>query len=105
MPPTPGTAVDTATPNMPVRAQRAEIEKVLISSIGRSLQRASRPAGRSAARIGNRSKQSLRVGMLGGREDGLARAPLHDFALSHDCNLITEITDDSQIVAHEYARQ
>jgi hypothetical protein len=33
MPPTPGTAVDTATPSMPVRSQRAAIEKVLSSSM------------------------------------------------------------------------
>ena len=33
IPPTPGTAVETATPTMPVRAQRAAIEKVLSSSI------------------------------------------------------------------------
>ena len=29
MPPTPGTAVETATPTMPVRGQRAAMEKVM----------------------------------------------------------------------------
>ena len=33
MPPTPGTAVDTATPSMPVLWQRAEIENVFTSSM------------------------------------------------------------------------
>ena len=49
MPPTPGTAVDTATPNIPVRAQRAAIEKVLISSMSPPPLRIAHHADRLAA--------------------------------------------------------
>src|ERR1700691_5999167 len=71
MPPTPGTAVDTATPSIPVLAQRAEIENVLTSSITLLLSNGLEGGnGRSSAgRVGNGANQRARVFLVWPLED------------------------------------
>src|SRR5262249_34479454 len=101
IPPTPGTAVDTATPSMPVREQRADIEKVLTLSMERSFHLDTNSFPLAAARIRHRGKQSLCIRMLRIGEYHFAGAGFDDLALTHDRDAIAQVADDRQIVTDE----
>jgi hypothetical protein len=103
MPPTPGTAVDTATPSIPVLAQRAEIENVFTSSmmlfLGNGLE--GRNGRSSAGRVGERH-QSMRACISRLRlEDLFDRTRLNDFSAPHDSNIVGDDTNDAEIVTYE----
>src|SRR5437588_5552550 len=105
MPPTAGTAVETATPSIPVRLQRAEIEKVFSSSIGFLL--LSNWVGDrliAPGQIGIRHGVEQRLGVLVLRigENGLARPQFDHPPQAHDSHPIAHITDNPEIVADEY---
>ena len=97
---------------MPVRAQRAAIEKVLISSMSPpplsiAITRDRLAAARNFAgsTSGTASSNALRVCVLRAREDRLAAARLDDAAQIHDRDPIADVADHAEIVADEHVGQ
>src|SRR6201986_2094507 len=107
MPPTPGTAVDTATPSMPVFAQRAEIENVLTSSTTLLLNKGliGRNSLSAAGWIGHGVDEC--AGVIVSRSiKGLFDASGFDnFSTSHDGDVISDDPNDTKIVTDEYASE
>src|SRR5580692_573227 len=97
MPPTPRTAVDTATPSIPVLAQRAEIENVLTSSMTLLLSdRFNRRNGKSAARrLGNGGNQCACILVSRRFEDLFDGADLDDLSASHDGDVVGDDANDT----------
>ena len=107
MPPTPGTAVDTATPSMPVLSQRAEIENVFTSSMTLLL---SGGVGRSdcppvSGRVWDSRDQGARVLFLRRLKHLFDGADLDDLSAPHDSDIVGDDADDPEIVTDEDASQ
>src|SRR5918992_1482028 len=101
MPPTAGTAVDTATPSIPVRSQRAAIEKVLSSSIDSTSHKSGLVFGGLFVCVGNCSEQRASIGVLGIGENIVGSPNLDYLTEPHDRDTIADIANDTQVVADE----